>query len=97
VRVISKRTLREYWQIHTNCEQQLLGWYKEIRMQNYQNPNDVLASFANCRSIGANRYIFDIKGNSYRLVVKINFKLKTVWIRFIGTHAEYDKINALVI
>ena len=51
----------------------------------------------NCRPIGQNRHIFNIKGNSYRLVVKINFDLKTVWIRFIGTHDEYDRINALEI
>lgn len=97
MRVLSKKTLREFWQIHTDCEQQLLGWYKEFKMQNYQNVNEVFSSFSNCRSIGSNRYIFDIKGNNYRLVVKISFKLKTVWIRFIGTHGEYDKINALEI
>jgi mRNA interferase HigB len=97
VRILSKRTLREFWQIHTNSVQQLLGWYKEFKIQNYKTTNEVLASFSNYRAIGMNRYIFDIKGNNYRLVVKISFKLKTVWIRFIGTNGEYDKINALEI
>ena len=97
MRVLSKKTLREFWQIHVDCEQQLLGWYKEFKMKNYQTTNEVLTSFSNCRSIGASRYIFDIKGNNYRLIVKISFELQTVWIRFIGTHGEYDKINALEI
>lgn len=56
---------------------------------------ELLNAFSNVRPIGNNRYIFEIKGNKYRLIVKINFDLQTVWIRFIGTHAEYDKINAL--
>lgn len=97
MRVLSKKTLREFWKIHADCEQQLLGWYKEFKMKHFQTPNEVLTSFSNCRSIGSNRYIFDIKGNNYRLLVKISFELQTVWIRFIGTHGEYDKINALEI
>ena len=89
--------MRTFWLIHTDCEQQLLGWYKEFKMQKFDNANELLTSFANCRSIGAHRYIFDIKGNNYRLIVKISFELQTIWIRFIGTHSEYDKINALTI
>lgn len=97
VRILSKRTLREFWEIHEDCENQLLGWYKEIKFSNYQTSNEILKAFSSCRSIGKNRYIFNIRGNKYRLVVKVNFHLKTVWIRFIGTHEEYDKINALEI
>ncbi len=97
MRVLSKRTLREFWQIHTDCEQQLLSWYKELKIKDFKSTNELLSFFTNCRSIGQNRYIFDIKGNKYRLLVKINFDLQTVWIRFIGTHANYDKINALEI
>jgi len=97
MRILSKKTLREFWQIHNDCEEQLLGWYKEFKIKNYKSTDDVLTSFTNCRAIGSNRYIFNIKGNTYRLIVKINFELKTVWVRFIGTHSEYDKINALEI
>jgi len=95
VRILSKRTLRDFWVIHQDCENQLLGWYKEIKLSKYQSSTELLKAFSNCRSIGFNRYIFNIKGNKYRLVVKVNFDLKTVWIRFIGTHDKYDKINAL--
>ena len=95
MRILSKRTLRDFWVIHQDCENQLLGWYKEIKLSKYQSSTELLKAFLNCRSIGFNRYIFNIKGNKYRLVVKVNFDLKTVWIRFIGTHDKYDKINAL--
>jgi mRNA interferase HigB len=97
VKVLSKRTLREFWEDHPDVEQQLLAWYKDFQKAEYRSTNEILGSFAKCRSIGSGRYIFNIKGNSYRLVVKINFELQTVWIRFIGTHGEYDKINALTI
>lgn len=97
MRILSKSTLRRFWEVHPNCEQQLVGWYKEIHKSNFEHANNLLSIFPNCRSIGANRYIFNIKGNSYRLVVKINFDLQTVWVRFIGTHQAYDKIDALKI
>ena len=86
MRILSKRTLREFWDKHEDCENQLLGWYKEVKLSKYQSSEDLLAAFSNCRSIGQSRYIFNIKGNKYRLVVKVNFDLKTVWVRFIGTH-----------
>jgi mRNA interferase HigB len=97
VRVLSKKTLREFWLKHEDCENQLLGWYKEVKLSNYQSSEEILAVFPNSRAIGRNRYIFNIKGNKYRLVVKVNFDLKTIWIRFIGTHSQYDNINALEI
>jgi mRNA interferase HigB len=97
VRLLSKRTLREFWLKHEDCENQLLGWYKEVKLTEYESSDQFLASFTNCRSIGKSRFIFNIKGNKYRLIVKANFHLKTIWIRFIGTHSEYDNINALEI
>lgn len=63
----------------------------------FKKPKDIIDSFANGRFIGEDRFIFNIKGNQYRLVVKVNFDLQAVWISFIGTHNEYDKINALKI
>ena len=97
MRVLSKRTLREFWSKHEDCENQLLGWYKEIKLAQFGSSEELLLAFSNIRSIGNNRYIFNIKGNNYRLVIKANFELKTIWIRFIGTHSQYDKINALEI
>lgn len=97
MRILSKSTLREFWQKHEDCENQLLSWYKEVKLRDYATPEELIESFSNCRSIGEQRYIFNIKGNKYRLVVKVNFDLKTIWVRFIGTHNEYDNINALEI
>ena len=61
------------------------------------NSNDILDSFPYSRSIGSSRYVFNIKGNQYRLIVKINIDLQNVWVRFVGTHLHYDKIDALTI
>lgn len=97
MRIISKRTLREFWLEHPDCEKQLLVWYKEIKLCKCLLAEEMLQHIPNSRSIGKNRFIFNIKGNQYRLVVRINFYLQTVWIRFIGTHQDYDKINALEI
>jgi mRNA interferase HigB len=95
MRILSKRTLREFWKDHQDCEQQLLSWYKDIKTAEFGSTEELIGAFANCRSIGSNRFIFNIKGNRYRLVVKISFELQTVWIRFIGTHSEYDKMDPL--
>ena len=97
MRILSKRTLREFWIKHNNAEQQLLSWYKVVKSEEFHSSNEVLTQFTNCRALGLNRFIFNIKGNKYRLVVKISFELQTVWIRFVGTHGEYDKIDALTI
>lgn len=93
MRILSKRTLREFWTIHNDCGQQLLIWYKEFAKAEFESSNEVTDTISNCRSIGNNRFIFNIKGNNYRLIVKISFELKTIWIRFIGTHKEYDRID----
>lgn len=95
MRILSKRTLREFWQIHGDCKNQLLSWYRTVKLSKYGSSEEVLREFSNCRAIGKNRYVFKIKGNKYRLIVKMNFDLSTVWIRFIGTHSEYDNIDAL--
>lgn len=97
MRIISKRTLREFWLLYPDSENQLLGWYKVMGKDQFLNSSDILESFAYSRSIGSNRYVFKIKGNQYRLIVKINFDLQTVWVRFVGTHLQYDSIDALTI
>ena len=97
MRIISKRTLREYWIQFPDTENQLLSWYKVMETGRNNHSNDILDNFPFSRLIGAARYVFKIKGNQYRLIVKINFDLQAVWIRFIGTHLQYDKIDALTI
>jgi mRNA interferase HigB len=94
LRVIAKKTLRDFWEKHKDCEQQLMAWYQEAEKANWQNPNEIKKEYPSASIIGNNRVVFNIKGNNYRLIVKLNYEYKIVWIRFIGTHAAYDKINA---
>jgi mRNA interferase HigB len=97
MRVIAKGTLRLFWEKHADCEQQLKSWYKETTEANWQNPKDIKHEYPSASFLADNRIVFNIKGNHYRLVVRINYDFGIVWIRFIGTHTEYDKINASTI
>lgn len=94
MRVISKKILREFWHIHADCEQQLKSWYQEADAAVWKNINELRSDFPSASILEDHRVCFNIKGNHYRLIVKINFNYQMIWIRFIGTHAEYDKINA---
>jgi mRNA interferase HigB len=94
VRVIAKRTLRDFWIKHADCEQQLKSWYRETEKAKWENINKLKKEYPSTSILKDNRIVFNIKGNDYRLIVKFNFDYQICWIRFIGTHAEYDKINA---
>lgn len=94
MRVIAKKILRDFWAIHTDCEQQLKSWYKEAEEGKWKSPNDVKNYYPSASILENNRIVFNIKGNSYRLIVRINYYYQMVWIRFIGTHAQYDRIDA---
>jgi mRNA interferase HigB len=94
VRVIAKRTLRDFWEKHADSEQQLKAWYNEAEQSDWKSPNDLKKDYPSASILEDNRVVFNIKGNSYRLIVRINYKYGVVWIRFIGTHAEYDKVDA---
>jgi mRNA interferase HigB len=95
LRVISKKILRNFWELHSDSEQQLKSWFQEASTNDWESPNKIKSEYPSASIIAGNRVVFNIKGNRYRLIVKINYDYKMVWIRFIGTHAEYDKINAL--
>lgn len=94
MRVIAKKILREFWEIHPDCEQQLKSWYQEANLVTWKNPNELKSDFPSASLLNDNRVCFNIKGNNYRLIVKINFNYQMMWIRFIETHTEYDKIDA---
>ena len=94
MRVLAKRILREFWEIHPDTEEQLKSWYQETTKGKWPNPNYVKNEFPNSKLIPNNRVIFNIKGNQYRLVVRVNYKYQMVYVRFIGTHAEYDNIDS---
>jgi len=93
-RIIAKKTLREFWEKHADSEQYLKTWFDTARTSNWKNPNDIKRTFVNASIIKQNRVVFNIKGNSYRLIVQFNYVRQWAFIRFIGTHAEYDRISA---
>lgn len=94
MRVIALGTLRDFWEQHADSEVPLRAWYHEARHADWDSPAAVKAKYGSASFIGGNRVVFNIKGNSYRLVVKVNYPLRVVYIRFIGTHAAYDRIDA---
>lgn len=94
MRVISRKLLREFWIKHSECEQQLKSWFQEVNKGTWKNLNELKREYPSASILEDNRVCFNIKGNNYRLIVKINLHYQIMWIRFIGTHAEYDKIEA---
>jgi len=93
-RIIAKSTLREFWEKHADSEQYLKTWYDTAKSAKWFSPNDVKQTYVSVSILKYGRVVFNIKGNSYRLVVKFNYEKQWAFIRFIGTHPEYDKINA---
>lgn len=94
MRVIAKKTLRDFWEAHPDCEQQLKAWHQDADKAKWKNLNELKASYPSASVLKNNRVCFNIKGNSYRLIVRINFDYQMIWIRFVVTHSEYDKIDA---
>ena len=94
MRVIAKKIIREFWEKHSDCEQQLKSWYQEASNAEWKSPNEIKSEYPSASILSNNRIVFNIKGNNYRLIIKINYDYRIVWIRFIGTHSEYDRINA---
>ena len=94
VRIIAKKILRDFWEKHSDCEQQLKAWYKETSKAEWKNPNEIKIEYPSASILNDNRICFNIKENKYRLIIKINYDYQMVWIRFIGTHSDYDKIDA---
>lgn len=94
LRIISKKILREFWEKHSDSQQQLKSWYQETNDVEWTTPKQIKKEYPSASFLADNRVVFNIKGNKYRLIVKINYEYNMIWIRFIGTHAEYDKIDA---
>ncbi len=94
VQVIAKRTLRLFWERHSRAESSLCAWHMVVSRSQWSGPADVKAEFgATVDFVGDNRLIFDIGGNRYRLIVHASYTYKRVLVKFVGTHAEYDRIN----
>ena len=94
MRVYTQKTLREFWRRHSDAEDALRDWYRKARRAQWSTPDEVRARYTNASFVGSDRVVFRIKGGAYRLVVSIDYQYQRVYIRFIGTHADYDRINA---
>ena len=92
--IISKAALRDFSQKHPDAEDALQKWYDETKAADWKNFTAIKETFNSVDAVGNDRYVFDIRGNHYRLIAMIIFKIRTVFILFVGTHSEYDKINA---
>lgn len=97
MRVIAKSTLRAFWGMHRDAEQALRAWHAEAEAATWRSPTEVKARFGNASVVGGNRVVFNICGNRYRLVVRFNYAWQVAYIRFLGTHAEYDSIDVEVV
>jgi len=97
MRVVTPKKLREYSIDNAQARIPLLSWYEIVRKANWENLSDIKQDFSTVDYVGNNRYVFNIKGNDYRIIVIIIFISKKVYIRFIGKHDDYDKIDAKTI
>ena len=97
MRVISKKTLRVFWERHPDSRGRLEQWLRAVRIAAWNEPNDVKGSFRSADLLPGQRAVFDIGGNDYRIVARIDCEYRLVFIRFVGTHAQYDRIDARTI
>ncbi|MBB1086970.1 type II toxin-antitoxin system HigB family toxin [Lysobacter sp. SG-8] len=97
MKVIAISTLRGFWKRHPDSEQPLKAWYDEAKHAAWTTPQDIKNRYASASFVGKNRVVFNIKGNDYRLIVAVAYRFQAVYIKFIGTHAEYDRIDAATV
>jgi len=99
MRIISVKTIKDFWECreYRDAEQSLRAWFFEVKTEKWKSPHDVKKKYNNASVVGDNRVVFNICGNKYRLIVAVRYDLQIVFVRFVGTHNDYDKINAKII
>lgn len=97
MRIIARSTLREFWLKHPDVEEALQAWYDDAERAQWKTPSDIKATYQSASFVSNHRVVFNIRGNHYRLIVHIHYNTQIVYIRFVGTHAEYDRVDALTI
>lgn len=93
MRIFSKGTLRKFWEGYPDARASLEFWYDTVEKTNFENPNEVIGYFSKADTVGNGRIVFNIARNKYRLIVKFEYERKFAFVRFIGTHKEYDQIE----
>jgi mRNA interferase HigB len=94
MKIVAIGTLRRFWQRYPDSEQPLKAWYDEAKHANWTTPQQIRNRYASASFVGKNRVVFNIKGNDYRLIVAVAYRFQAVYIKFIGTHAEYNRVDA---
>ena len=97
MRIVAKSTLLTFIRNHKQAEPALLAWYAEAAKANWKRPQDIKDQYASASFVGKNRVVFNIKGNDFRLIVALAWQIGVVYIKFVGTHAEYDKVDAATV
>ncbi|MDJ0737284.1 MAG: type II toxin-antitoxin system HigB family toxin [Nostocaceae cyanobacterium] len=93
----ARSSLRQFWETHPDAEQPLKAWYDEASRAEWNSPTDIKSTYRNASIIANNRVVFNIKGNDYRLIVHVRYDIGIIFIRFVGTHSEYDNLDATTI
>jgi mRNA interferase HigB len=97
MRIISRKMLREFWERHPDARQPIQAWYDDTRRAHWNSPADIKAVYRNASIVGNNRVVFNLKGNRYRVVIAIQYDYGIVFIRFVGTHEEYERIDVTTV
>ena len=95
--IVSLKALYTFWKAHPDAEEPLRAWYAIAKRAQWRTPTDIKADYASASFVGNKRVVFNIKGNRYRLIVLVEYQKGRLFIRFVGTHAEYDRIDAKTI
>ena len=94
MRIVATSQLKKFWQKHPDSKQSFLCWIDEARQANRQTPADIKAQFRNASVLKSSRVVFNIKGNDFRLVIAVAYRYSALYIKFVGTHKQYDAIDA---
>lgn len=97
MRIVAFKTIRDFYHLHPTSKTALENWYKTSKSAQWKGLNDIKKDMNSVDYVGNKRYVFNIKGNDFRMVVKILFTPQIIYIKFIGTHKEYDKIDCKTI
>jgi mRNA interferase HigB len=94
MRIISRKALRKFWEKYPDAHQPLQSWYIDVKHSNWKKPADIKSIYQTASFVSNNRVVFNVKGNQYRIIVVVEYRRGSVYIRFVGTHSEYNHIDA---
>ena len=97
MRVIALSRLRDFWRKHPQSEVPLRSWYAEASRATWKSPAQIKEAHRQASFVGSDRVVFNVKGNDYRLIVAVRYPKQIMYVRFVGTHSEYDKIDAATV